>query len=84
MKIRLRRKKEKAIEQSKLTDKYVVYYFCEMWDTGGQNNGHPSGYSVYQNGNYIKSLSFNELQIFEKENKIEWLKTAKEIRKILK
>ncbi len=81
--IRLRSKDEKTIQQSKLTDKYVVHYFCTMWNTGGQLNGRKAGYAIYKNGKWIKSLNSLKLKEFEKKNEIEWMKSAKEIRDMI-
>lgn len=81
-KMELRTKDQKAIEQSKLTDNYVICYFCAMWSTGGQNNGHDSGYALYRNGKHFKVFNSLELHDFKKNNKTELILKAQEIRKL--
>ena len=73
----LRARDKKAIEQSKYTDNYVVYYYCALWSSGRK-----SGYSIYKNGKFVENTK--SLEKFEKTNKIEWLLTAKEIRNLIK
>jgi len=78
----LRTNSQKACEQSKRTNKYVIEYFCEKWSS--PSGRIKAGRSLWKNGKCVETVDYKELHEFKKNNETMELKTAKEIRLMVK